>query len=195
MKNKTSRDKKQTPFVYPKNFIKKNPVLLNTLEQELNAGKDCHFLFTGVPGCGKTYLADLVIRWWRQNGHNPVKLECPTIYREYLRVIDSKASDKHDALRRRINIFCADYAVLDDLGWEKPSTEASKVYLAEIINARYLRLQKGHVRGSIITTNLTINEIKANYGERISDRLQEFFTVATFLNGSFRVQKTRTLRG
>ena len=56
--------------------------------------------------------------------------------------------------------------IIDDLGSEPLIKNVTKEYLYLIINERMLRKLP-----TIITTNLTLNEIMATYGERILSRL------------------------
>jgi DNA replication protein DnaC len=94
----------------------------------------------------------------------------------------ASSSEEGNALRDRLS---ARYLlVIDDLGKESPTvkcygTEISPV--ADVIRARY---DKG--LPTIITTNLTADEIAERYGVDVLDRMKEQYEVVLFDNKSFR---------
>ena len=76
--------------------------------------------------------------------------------------------------------------VVDDLGDEKPSTDAAHDYFSGLIEMRYDYIYKNHDTRTIITTNLDASEIIKTYSSRVMDRLQEYFVICKFKEISFR---------
>ncbi len=71
----------------------------------------------------------------------------------------------------------------DDFGTERMASRYGKTnLLAEILQNRYLNLQYR----TLITTNLTIDEIREQYGERVYDRINEQFNYYELSGESFR---------
>jgi DNA replication protein DnaC len=68
----------------------------------------------------------------------------------------------------------------DDLGTESNGKHYGKEknVMAEIILNRYDNSLPGHC--THITTNLTAEEIKSQYGSRVTDRMREMFNIITF---------------
>lgn len=72
----------------------------------------------------------------------------------------------------------------DDLGTEANGKHFGKEknVMAEIILNRYDNQLPGHC--THITTNLTADQIKAQYGSRVTDRMREMFNIITFASNA-----------
>lgn len=72
----------------------------------------------------------------------------------------------------------------DDLGTEANGKHFGKEknVMAEIILNRYDNQLPGHC--THITTNLTADQIKAQYGTRVTDRMREMFNIITFASNA-----------
>ena len=176
-----------------KGYQRNNPNLLKHLETKLINGEPFHYLFTGQVGCGKTYLSKNIInftlpRWQTVKVH--------TFYQEYLSIIGSSAYDKFDALKEHNRIMQSQSLLIDDLGDEKPSTEAAHDYFGGLIERRYDYLErKGSESRTIITTNLSGNQISNTYGSRVLDRIKHYFVICKFNDVSFRDKNKEIISG
>ena len=77
-----------------------------------------------------------------------------------------------------------DLLIIDDLGTEL-TTEFSKVELFNFLNSKLLRKKK-----MLISTNLTIENLKDKYDERIYSRLVGDFNLFKFLGDDLRIKKS-----
>lgn len=176
-----------------KGYQRNNPNLLKHLESKLINGEPFNYLFTGQVGCGKTFLARNIMhisatRWKYIKVH--------TFYQDYLGIIGSNAYDKFDALREHSRPMQLESLLIDDLGDEKPSTEAAHDYFGGLIERRYDYLErKADMSRTIITTNLSGNQIANIYGSRVLDRIKHYFVICKFNDVSFRDKKKEIISG
>jgi len=136
-------------------------------------GEPKHFALNGKSGSGKSHLA--MAATWEIIKQSDYDKKCLFIsYRELLEQI--KYSFNDEQLRKEIqgslmkDIKTADLVVIDDLGSElggtkfSSSTNFNNDTLNSILEAR-------QNQAIILTTNLTGNEMREAYGERIVSRL------------------------
>lgn len=141
-------------------------------------------LFYGMPGRGKTTIACCIANRLLDMG---VAVKAMSVIDMLQRVRDSYdnfGQDGETELKREIKD--ADMLILDDLGAEY-RTEWSAALVYEIIDARY---RSG--KPSIITTNLTISDLKAHLTDkngisRTYDRLIEILSPVEFKGKNYRV--------
>lgn len=155
------------------------------------------FLLTGGVGTGKTRkLLEVLLAYFIQKtqihftmGDTPNPISPVTVKKYFLTVTDvlRKIKDEFDhpatdggIMERMIQ---ADILFLDDLGAEKAS-EWVKEQLYTVINERY-----NWVRPVFLTTNLTIQEIAENYGDRFASRLVEMCEIVKVTGKDRRVEK------
>ena len=186
---------------YPENYKKNNPKILKQIEKDLKADETFHYLFLGDVGCGKTYLAKL-IEWNLRKAniienHREVCIESARKhYLKYLELLQSDYTDKGDALdQHRRRISHGDFIILDDLGDEKPGTEAAHDYFAGVVEDRYDYIIKYDYTRTIITSNLNSDSFINMYGSRVFDRLTEKFIIMKFKDHSFRQDKLNVVSG
>lgn len=141
-------------------------------------------LFCGTPGNGKTTLVlalQNAVAWLRTRGMLPPEQMRYDL--DVVRMIEARqvvATYKTEKARyHRIGVLA-----IDDVG-----TEAAEVVdygnvcepITELIEARYARRLF-----TIVTTNLTGQELRQRYGVRLVDRLNEMMHVVVFKNKSYR---------
>ena len=172
--------------MFPEGYDINNPNIIKRVEQDLSNGNPFHYLFTGVVGCGKTYLAKHIV------DTNPLYWKCIAVkpfYETYLKYIQSDYTDKWDAIKTHNREFEKECLFIDDLGDERPGTAASHDYFGGLIISRYIYIQRHDRTRTIITTNLDSLEIENIYGSRATDRLKECFVICKFNPTSFREKK------
>tara|TARA_Y100001963_G_C6743582_1_gene430325 strand:- start:620 stop:1186 length:567 start_codon:yes stop_codon:yes gene_type:complete len=175
--------------VLGKNYKRNNPNILKHIENSIKKGEPFHYLFTGVVGCGKTHLARKVTivtsEMWEA-------VKVINFYKKYVSLMGSDYADKWSGIKSLDNISKSECLVIDDLGDEKPSTEAARDYFAGFLESRYEYICKNKNSRTIITTNYNADKIKKAYGSRVYDRIQEHFVICKFKAESFRA-KNRTV--
>jgi DNA replication protein DnaC len=127
-------------------------------------------LLIGSVGRGKTQFAFAMLREMLRKGHDmrkfwPRYVTSPALDAMLLESIKSQEDEKH-----LLNEFGKEIGVLfiDDFGRETHSDRAKRQYF-EILNSRYAELLP-----TIISTNLTLDQISGHMGDAIASRFQEF---------------------
>ena len=85
------------------------------------------------------------------------------------------------------NILNVDLLIIDDLGTEKIS-DSKITELVSIINTRLLN-QNHKITKTIISTNLSLEDIKAIYSERVFSRISSHFSMVRLTGDDIRIQK------
>lgn len=132
------------------------------------------FLFGGT-GLGKTFLSSCIANKLLKDGRNVVFGSILDLFRK----IESEHFGRSLGNTADI-IINAELVILDDLGSEFQTSFTDSV-LYEILNDR-LNLGKP----TIISTNLTMEELNKKYNERIVSRLTGFFVPFLFLGNDIR---------
>jgi DNA replication protein DnaC len=183
----------------PDDYINNNPEIIKQVRADLERENNFHYLFMGVNGAGKTYLAEIIRESFKirfsQPADNFVRLEARTIYDNYINKLYSNFSDKAEALRKIENSLRRKAVIFDDIGTERNYTKDAKasLFVGSLLEDRYEWIEKGLGTHTIITTNLSGKEIQNLYGDRVLDRLYQHFTIMYFNNHSFRADKIKSV--
>lgn len=135
----------------------------------------------GKTGLGKTYLSASIANSLLQKGFN-VAFDS---IQNYLRAIENEhfgRSQNSDTLQVLLD---TDLVILDDLG----SEFLSPFYLSTIYNIMNSRLNRGVP--TIISTNMSFDELQSRYDDRIISRLTGMFTCLRFFGADVRQIKRR----
>lgn len=138
----------------------------------------------GKAGLGKTLLLSAMCNALVQNG-------IPTLYMVFSDLIADikKSFDQHDSAWSESALMAAakkaNVLILDDLGAEQ-ITEFVINRLFDIVNYR-----RNNELPLLVSSNLSIPEIGAWYGERVSSRLWEVCSPIPMFGQDIRIQKTR----
>lgn len=126
-------------------------------------------LYSGPVGSGKTYLAASIVNALIEKGHQALFLVVPDLLDELRSTYDRRADltemDLLDTAR------CVPVLVLDDLGAHN-YTDWARNRLYSIINYRM-----NEQLPTIITTNLTLEEMEEYLGDRTTSRLLQMTRV------------------
>lgn len=138
-----------------------NDRLVSTLKELSNATDS--IVMAGKTGCGKTHLAVAMMQECQLR--HQIFVPVPELLLRIRTSFDGKSKDTEAGI---INEYAvADLLVMDDLGAEK-TTEYSITTLYLILDRRNRAEKK-----TIVTTNLTLEEIEKSMGSRIASRLAE----------------------
>ncbi len=143
-----------------------------------------NILFQGYAGVGKTFLANCIAKELLDRGYTVIYL---TAFRLFDILEKNKFSKEenvsYSASSQFDYILDCDLLIIDDLGTELiNSFTNSQIYL--IINERLLKQ-----KSTIISTNLSLDNINANYGERIYSRLIGSYSVRRIIGEDIRLHK------
>jgi DNA replication protein DnaC len=140
------------------------------VEDNLDQGRGLWFF--GDVGTGKTSLAMLVSKAALEAGRSVAIYSVPRLLADIKETYEDDAARSYTELFRRL---CeVDLLHLDDLGAEKP-TEWVLEQLYSIVNERWQ-----NERSIVVTTNLGLDELRAQIGVRTVSRLEEITQPSIF---------------
>ncbi len=145
-----------------------------------------NLLFIGNTGLGKTYMSNCIANSLIQNGKTVLYQTAPVLLET---VIDNKFNKykNQNADTFYNNILTVDLLIIDDLGAEcLNSMKVSELFT--ILNTRILNLNNKPTK-TIISTNLTIEQIFKIYEERIGSRIAGFYNIYHFFGEDLRLKK------
>lgn len=142
--------------------------------------KPKNLFFMGETGVGKTFLSNCVAKELLEKGYSVIYFTSFQLFDTLSKgVFDRDA----DAIAAHQNIFDCDLLIIDDLGTELPNAfTSSQLFLC--INERILRQ-----KSTIISTNLSIDEMVDRYTERTMSRISSNFDVAMLFGDDIRIKK------
>ena len=174
--NKKMFDLTSRYFAKDKSFEKTN---LTMNKPSLNKG----LLFIGKYGCGKTSMMDTFQEIGKRLMPNNFMWFVSHSTLEIVDEFESSNNQNKESFFQKYNNVRTIY--FDDFGTESDASNYGKKNLMkEILEKRYLNKKK-----TFLTTNLSLNEIKDKYGNRVFSRLQEMFNIIEFKGDDFRVNR------
>jgi DNA replication protein DnaC len=145
--------------------------------------KSINLFFNGAPGLGKTFLSACIARVVAENGYSVVyDMAAPmfTIFEDAKFSRTANLEETRDEIKRHME---CDLLIIDDLGTEM-TTAFTISALYEIINTRLVTARK-----TLVSSNLTMDELRRRYSEQIMSRLEGEYQVLTFYGDDIRKKK------
>lgn len=122
-------------------------------------------ILSGAPGTGKTHLTCAIVQACYDAGRDVLKVNVMDIVRAI------KASWRKGAERDEEEVIesaaSRDLLIIDEIGVQFGS-DTERMYVFEIINRRYERCLP-----TVLISNLDMDSLKAEVGERVIDRMRE----------------------
>ncbi len=149
-----------------------------------------NLLFTGKTGLGKTYMTNCIANEVLNMGYTVLYQTAPVLLET---IIDDKFNKYKSERTNNFyeQVLGVNLLIIDDLGVEcLNSMKLSELYT--IINSRSLNLNNT-VTKTIISTNLSIEEIFNLYEERIGSRIAGFYDIYYFFGEDLRLIKETVL--
>ena len=144
--------------------------------------KKDNILFTGKTGLGKTFLSNCIARELIERCYSVVYLPAVEMFEIFSR--DKFAYDSTDEDRDRSQYLLeCDLLIIDDLGTELVNTFTTS-QLFYVINERLNRK-----KGTIISTNLPVNEMRDELTDRVMSRIVSQYRVIPLYGEDIRIQK------
>ena len=172
--------------ISPKDNIENIKKIAEHFIENFDDPEEKNLLFTGNTGLGKTFLSNCI-------ANELLKLDKTILYQSASSMLDSIIDYKFgkDESSENVynNILTVDLLIIDDLGTE--NINALKfAELFNIINTRLLN-QNNHITKTIISTNLSMENLFKNYDERIVSRLVGYYNICRFFGDDIRfIKKT-----
>lgn len=143
-----------------------------------------NLLFLGNSGVGKTFLTNCIAKELLDQSHTVIYL---TAF-QFFDILTSHAFQRKNAEynieEKYHGIMDCSLLIIDDLGTEVRNTLTNS-QLFECINERLI-----NKRSTIISTNLTIDELKPCYSERIFSRISSNYDILKLFGDDIRLKKT-----
>lgn len=143
-----------------------------------------NLIFTGGTGLGKTFLTNCIANELLKEGKTVLYQTAPVMFDQLL---DEKFGKTISSINLQENILNVDLLIIDDLGTEKIN-ENKIEELFTVINTRLLN-QNHKITKTIISTNLTANELFGVYTTRIGSRLAGAYRFLRFFGDDIRLKK------
>ena len=170
-----------TPLDNISRAIQTSKEFINNFDKEFK-----NLFIYGATGVGKTFLTNCIAKELMDNSHS-------VVYISAIKLFDILADNAFgrggtDIEQQYANIFDCDLLIIDDLGTELVNN-FSVSQLFNCINERYL-----NQKSVIISSNLSISDLRDMYSERIFSRITSNYTLMKIFGDDLRItKKTKTL--
>lgn len=142
-----------------------------------------NILFYGNTGVGKTFLTNCIARELLNTSHTVIYLTSFQLFDILEKNKFRKGDDDFEIAEQFNGILECDLLIIDDLGTElNNSFISSQLYLC--INERYLSK-----KSTIISTNLSLDELNRMYSERIFSRITSNYKLLKIVGDDIRLKK------
>lgn len=143
-----------------------------------------NLLFTGAPGLGKTFLSACIAREVSDHGFSVVYDTAAHVFQQFESGKFGRENPYEEDPDREINRYLnCDLLIMDDLGTEMLTSFVQSAFY-RIVNDRLIARKK-----TVLSTNLTENEIGQRYGAAVLSRIQGEYQVLEFFGDDIRMQK------
>lgn len=150
---------------------------MKTFAEKFPEVKKKNVVLIGATGTGKTYLAGCTASAVIKKGYNAIMLSSFALNNIFLNYHSLFSADRQVGMDALIN---CDLLIIDDLGAEQNIKNVTVNYLLNLLNERNMRESS-----TIITTNLSSDEILSRYNERVYSRIfDKRLTAAMQLSGN-----------
>ncbi len=150
--------------------------------ESFEAGKSGNLVLFGGTGLGKTHLSSAVARGVIERGCDVFYVSAVSMLSDFERERFGNSAGGETGVGTD-RYFSCDLLIIDDLGTEVNNQFTTSV-LYNLINTRLNKRQS-----TVINTNLTQDEFRKRYWDRITSRVLGEYTVLPFLGTDVRAQK------
>ena len=141
-----------------------------------------NILFYGTVGTGKSFLSGCIANELLKQGHSVIYFSASGLFDTLARYAFNARlkEEQHDFCE---DIYGCDLLIIDDLGTEVTNNFVSS-QLFVCLNERHLRR-----KATIISTNVTLEEFRDRYSDRIFSRITSSFTLRKLTGPDIRICK------
>lgn len=152
-----------------------------------NFNSDYHNLFFyGTVGTGKSFLSGCVAKELIEKGNVVIYFSSTSLFETLSKnSFDFRAKEEFNHLLE--DLYTCDLLIIDDLGTELTNTFVASQLFA-CLNERHLRK-----KATVISTNLSLEELRDRYSDRIFSRITSNFEVCKLTGPDIRMYKKRML--
>jgi len=142
-----------------------------------------NLLIYGNTGVGKTFLSNCIAKALLDSAHTVIYLTAFQLF-DILEKYKFNNKDNYDDIQSQFeHILDCDLLIIDDIGTEL-SNSFTNSQLYQCINERHLKQ-----KSTVISTNLSFDQLKANYSERIFSRITSNYTLLKIVGNDIRIEK------
>ena len=164
---------------------------LKRFEDAVNMSKDFvrgfknhyqNLFFYGTVGTGKSFLSGCIAKELLQNGHSVIYFSANGLFETLSRYsFDTKL--KETLYNFNKDLYNCDLMIIDDLGTEVTNSFVTS-QLFGLLNERHLRQ-----KSTIISTNLSLEELRDRYSDRIFSRITSNYSICKLTGPDIRIRK------
>lgn len=152
-----------------------------------NFNSDYHNLFFyGTVGTGKSFLSGCVAKELIESGHSVIYFNAPGLF-DLLSRSAFDHRNREEARDTYADLYQCDLLIVDDLGTELTNQFVTSQLFA-LLNERHM----GH-KATIISTNLSLEELRDRYSERIFSRITGNYELCKLSGQDIRIYRKRMM--
>ena len=169
--------------ISPRENIKRILKIAHNFIEQFDSPETNNLLFTGNTGLGKTFLSSCIANELLKKHKNVLYQTAPIMLDSIVDYRFGKSNFEKSMYDHLLNV---DLLIIDDLGTEYMNN-VKFTELFNIINGRLLN--SNHTVKTIISTNLSLNNLYNTYDERIVSRIVGNYTLCYFFGDDIRFKK------
>jgi len=144
-----------------------------------------NLFFYGTVGCGKSFLSGCVAKELIETGHSVIYFSAIGLF-DFLSRYSFDHKNKENLYNAFEDLYNCDLVIIDDLGTEVTNNFVTSE-LFSCLNERHIRK-----KSTIISTNLSLGELRERYSDRIFSRITSNYEVCRLSGQDIRMYKFRT---
>lgn len=158
------------------NILAKIKEYINSFDNTFN-----NLLFMGNVGVGKTFLSECIAKELLDSGHTVLYLSAEKLMEIFSNKIKNVTADESSS--NSDDLMSCDLLIIDDLGTEMINSFTIS-NLFSLLNERILR-----EKSVVISTNLSMNDFRDLYSERIASRIVSNYELLKITGPDIRIMK------
>lgn len=152
-----------------------------------NFNSDYHNLFFyGTVGTGKSFLSGCVAKELIESGHSVIYFSATGLF-DLLSKNSFDYKNREDLRETYADLYQCDLLIIDDLGTELTNQFVTSQLFA-LLNERHMGK-----KATIISTNLSLEELRNRYSERIFSRITSHYEICKLSGQDIRMYKKRLM--
>lgn len=161
------------------NAVKESRNFIKTFDSDYH-----NLFFYGTVGTGKSFLSGCIAKELIETGHSVVYFSAAGLFETLSRNrFDYKNNEDLRSLQE--DLYGCQLLIIDDLGTEYTNNLSASL-LFSLLNDRHLRRHS-----TIISTNLSLEDVRNRYSDRIFSRITNHYTICKFTGPDIRMYKKR----